>query len=156
MLAFDYVASSGNKFVRVLTWDQQVHSGIGILPMIIAMCIFILVHRINMLRIKGLARTVILRVSKATFGVYLLHEHMFIFIALWTFVAWMLPTTSSSALIVLLYAITLICTYAALSVVAVVIDLVIKPISNRIALTLEHVANCVCSVHKTDSQSKME
>lgn len=156
MLAFDYVASSGNKFVRVLTWDQQVHGGIGILPMIIAMCIFILVHRINMARIQGLARTVILRVSKATFGVYLLHEHMFIFVALWTFVAWMLPATSSSALIVLLYAITLICTYAVLSVVAVVIDLAIKPLSNRIALTLEHVANCVCSVYKTDSQSKME
>lgn len=156
MLAFDYVASSGNKFVRVLTWDQQVHGGIGILPMIIAMCIFILVHRINMLRIQGLARTVILRVSKATFGVYLLHEHMFIFVALWTFVAWMLPAAYSSVAVAIIYVITLLCVYAVISAVAIILDLLVKPLSNKIALKLEKVANCVFFVHKNEHSTQME
>lgn len=150
MLAFNYFASSGNKFARALTWDQQVHGGITILPMMIAMCIFILVHRISMNKIQGVARSVILRVSKATFGVYLIHEHMFIFIALWTFVAWMLPVTSSSALIVLLYAITLVCVYAVISAVAIILDFAVKPLSSRVAVLLEKISNSVFPVHKTE------
>lgn len=156
MLVFNYFASSGSKFARILTWDQQVHGGIGILPIAIATCIFIVIHRIDMTKIQGFSRKIILKVSKATFGVYLIHEHMFIFIAMWTFVAWILPAVSSSVAIAIIYVITLLCVYAVISAVAIILDLLVKPLSNKIALKLEKVANCVFFVHKNEHSIQME
>lgn len=94
MLAFNKFALSGSTWAQRLTWSNQVHQGLQVLPILIAACLFVITLKSPKLQVGETANKVILKASSATFGVYLLHEDIFGFRFIWGEASTHLPPVS--------------------------------------------------------------
>ena len=138
MLGFNHFVLSGSRWAQRLTWTDQIHQGLQILPICIAFCFFVAACRLPQIRLPHMWRTFLLHVSAGTFGVYLLHENTFGFRFIWGVVASWLPNISSKTGFVLTFIVTGLLIFAVLDVIAMLIDRwLIYPLRNLIISKVE-------------------
>ena len=138
MLGFNHFVLSGSRWAQRLTWTDQIHQGLQILPICIAFCFFVAACRLPQIRLPHMWSTFLLHVSAGTFGVYLLHENTFGFRFIWGVVASWLPNISSKTGFVLTFIVTGLLIFAVLDVIAMLIDRwLIYPLRNLIISKVE-------------------
>ena len=138
MLGFNHFVLSGSRWAQRLTWTDQIHLGLQILPICIAFCFFVAACRLPQIRLPHMWSTFLLHVSAGTFGVYLLHENTFGFRFIWGVVASWLPNISSKTGFVLTFIVTGLLIFAVLDVIAMLIDRwLIYPLRNLIISKVE-------------------
>lgn len=135
MAVFNHVSASGVHVVQVLGWQNQIKDGIQVLPMIIGAAIFILVNRIDMSHMPHGLETFTLKLAASSFGVYLLHENMFLYRLIWPTVAGMFPVPHSSLSKIAIFVACVLIVYAAASLVAFLLDtLIVHPLERTIRI----------------------
>ncbi|WEV42784.1 acyltransferase family protein [Bifidobacterium sp. ESL0682] len=134
MAAFNYISASGAHVVTLLGWQSQTKQGIQILPMIIATAVFILVDRINMSATPSILRNFVLKLAVSTFGVYLLHENMFLYRLIWPTMTSLLPTPTSNVSTVLIFIAIIVIIYLVASLAAFLLDTCIVHPLERVIL----------------------
>ncbi|WP_390133733.1 acyltransferase family protein [Bifidobacterium apicola] len=122
MLGFNHFVLSGSRWAQRLTWAEQIHQGLQILPICIAFCFFVAACRLPQLHLPHIWSTCLLQVSAGTFGVYLLHENTFGFRFIWGAIASWLPIVSSKSGFILTYLVTGLLTFIVLDIIAMLID----------------------------------
>ena len=133
MLGFNHFVLSGSRWAQRLTWSEQIHQGLQILPICIAFCFFVAACRLPQLRLPHRWSAFLLQVSAGTFGVYLLHENTFGFRFIWGTVASWLPSISSKTGFVLTCTVTGLLIFALLDIIAMLIDRwLVYPLRNLI------------------------
>ncbi|WP_445339612.1 acyltransferase family protein [Bifidobacterium sp. ESL0825] len=138
MLGFNHFVLSGSRWAQRLTWTDQIHLGLQILPICIAFCFFVAACRLPQIRLPHMWSTFLLHVSAGTFGVYLLHENTFGFRFIWGVVTSWLPNISSKTGFVLTFIVTGLLIFAVLDVIAMLIDRwLIYPLRNLIISKVE-------------------
>lgn len=130
MLLFNYCASSDSEIASFLGWNNQIHYGIWLLPIIIGLCIFILIFR---LEIPNQFQAIITTVASTTFGIYLIHENLFGFRLLWEFVSKICQQPNFICLKALAMVGIVIAVFFTLSLVAWVFDnIIVQPLTKII------------------------
>lgn len=130
MLLFNYYASSNSEVASFLGWNNQIHYGIWLLPIIIGSCTFILLFR---LETPNKFRTIITAIASTTFGIYLIHENLFGFRLLWEFVSRICQQPSFICLKVLAMMGIVITVFFTLSLAAWVFDnIIVQPLTKLI------------------------
>ncbi|MDF7640753.1 acyltransferase [Bifidobacterium sp. ESL0784] len=138
LVLFNHMLMSGSRIVTLLGWRNQARPGIQFLPMIIGAAIFILVNRIDMSHVPHALATFTLKLAASTFGVYLLHENMFLYHLIWPAVTGLFPVPSSIWSKILIWAASVLIVYAVASLIAFLLDtLIVHPLERRI-LALKH------------------
>ncbi|WEV73874.1 acyltransferase [Bifidobacterium sp. ESL0798] len=133
MAAFNYISANGSHLVGLLGWQSQTKQGIQILPMIVAAAVFILVDRINMSGMPKILRNFVLKLAASTFGVYLLHENMFLYRLIWPAMTSLFPTPTSIVSTVLIFIAIIVIVYLAMSLIAFLLDTcIVHPLENVI------------------------
>ncbi|WEV52724.1 acyltransferase [Bifidobacterium sp. ESL0704] len=105
-----------------------IQSSLRILPIIIGTAVFILVRRIDMRHAPEVLKKCILKISSATFGVYLLHQHPLTCRFVWAKASALFPSPDSAILKALTFVVIVILMYLTLTLLASFLDtLIIHP-----------------------------
>lgn len=137
MFLFNYASASNSTFTHVLHWNNYLHDGIWLGPIIIAACLFILAIKIPSIGSSSFVTRSILALSPATFGVYLLHENLFGYRLLWRAWEHFVQAPHSLNGKVTIFIMIIFITYLGLLLIAYLIDsFIARPISQKIASTV--------------------
>ncbi|MBB2955433.1 peptidoglycan/LPS O-acetylase OafA/YrhL [Bifidobacterium commune] len=133
LVLFNHVLMSDSGLVMLLGWRGQARPGVQSIPMIIGAAIFILVNRVNMTSVPQGIQTFTLKLAASTFGVYLLHENMFLYRLIWPAVTRIVPVPNSMWSKGLLLVACVLIVYVTTSLIAFLIDtLIMHPLERRI------------------------
>lgn len=139
MLIFNYFAASGSHLSDMMGWKNQVKPGIQILPMIIAGIIFILFLRLDFHPLPNFLKSIIQYTASATFGVYLLHENMFIYRVFWPMLTSFFPNPQNRMQMPLEAISIFVIAFVILTVVSAFIDIfIIHPLKGKIIKKFEN------------------
>lgn len=138
MVVFNYLSAGGSSLVTFLGWQNQTKQGIQLLPMLIGSAAFLLINRIDMSSTPQLVQNTMFKLATSTFGVYLLHENMFLYRLIWPAMTRLFPTPHSIFSTILIFSLIIVVVYLSMSLLTLLLDTFIVHPLETIILNRRH------------------
>lgn len=133
MLLFNYATTSDWTITKFFSWSSQTKNGVQLFPVLIATVLFLIFRTLNFSTITLRKQSIINKIAKTTFGIYLLHENIFGFRILWEVISRSFPFRMSYSIDGLISLLVLLAVFCILSLIASVMDtLFVHPLQSRL------------------------